>query len=152
MASLINIALVAVLAVLGYFIGGYLERRHFRSIREREARYQSLMTFTSRTPPPGANDNCTLVAGNVVISIDYFKRLAAGLRGIVGGRVGAYETLVDRARREAVLRMKEDARQKNVNLVFGVRLETSSISKGASKQLGMVEVYAYGTGVFVNPE
>lgn len=147
----ITLSFVAIFAVLGYVIGGRIEQRHFRSIREREARYQSLLTYSSRLVPPTASGSCTLVDGNVVISIDYFKRLAAGLRGIIGGRVGAYETLVDRARREALLRMKEDALRKNVDMVFGVRLETSSISKGGGNQLGMVEVYAYGTGVRAQP-
>ncbi|MFT6733724.1 MAG: hypothetical protein ACJAS9_001914 [Polaribacter sp.] len=39
--------------------------------------------------------------------MDYFKRFLAGLRNIFGGRVVTYESLVDRARREAILRMKE---------------------------------------------
>ena len=47
-----------------------------------------------------------LVQGSAVISIDYFKRMLAALRNIVGGEVKSYETLVDRARREATLRMK----------------------------------------------
>ena len=149
----LNISLVVLFAILGYVIGGFLERRHFRSIREREASYSSLLTFNSRQLPDSVSINdCTLVGGNVVISIDYFKRLAAGLRGILGGRIGAYETLVDRARREALLRMKEDAMRKNLTMVFGVRLETSSIAKGSQGQLGMVEVYAYGTGVAVPAE
>ncbi|MCI5128213.1 MAG: hypothetical protein D3907_06860, partial [Candidatus Electrothrix sp. AUS3] len=33
----------------------------------------------------------------------YFKRIVAGLRNIFGGNVQSYETLVDRARREAVI-------------------------------------------------
>ena len=160
MINLLNLGFVVLFAVLGYLIGGYLERRHFRSIRDREAKYQGILTFNNRQLPEAlavsasgseaGTNSCDFVSGNVVISIDYFKRLAAGLRGLIGGRVGAYETLVDRARREALLRMKEDAMAKNLNMVFGVRLETSSIAKGSSGQLGMVEVFAYGTGVSVN--
>jgi uncharacterized protein YbjQ (UPF0145 family) len=47
------------------------------------------------------------VSGSVVVSVDYFKRFLAGLRTLVGGRVTSYETLLDRARREAILRCKE---------------------------------------------
>ena len=50
-----------------------------------------------------------LVNGSTVVSNDYFKRLLAILRNIFGGRVKAYESLLDRARREAVLRMKDEA-------------------------------------------
>jgi uncharacterized protein YbjQ (UPF0145 family) len=143
-----QLGIVVVLAILGYLFGSAAERRHFASIREREQRYSELLTFSTRTlPTDPAPATCGLVSGNVVISIDYFKRLTAGLRGIIGGRVTAFETLVDRARREALLRLKEDAHSQGMSMVFNVRLETSSISKGNSKQLGTIEVYAYGTGV-----
>ena len=89
---------------------------------------------------------CSLVSGSVVISVDYFKRILAGLRNIFGGNVQSYETLVDRARREAVLRMKESC--PDADYVLNLRLETSSIFKGKRKQVGSVEVLAYGTAVY----
>ena len=94
---------------------------------------------------------CDLVAGNVVVSIDYFKQVAAGLRSLIGGRVSAYETLLERARREAILRMKEDAINKGADAVFNVKLETSSITKGRRQQIGCVEIYAYGTAIITQP-
>ena len=66
---------------------------------------------------------------------------------IVGGRVTSYENLIDRARREAVLRMKEKAKTLGANYVFNVKMETSSISKGKRESIGSVEVLAYGTAV-----
>ena len=87
------------------------------------------------------------VQGNVVISVDYFKRLSAGLRSLLGGRVGAYESLVDRARREAILRMKRNAQEQGANHIFNVKLETSSITKGGRGQIGAVEMFAYGTAL-----
>jgi uncharacterized protein YbjQ (UPF0145 family) len=87
-----------------------------------------------------------LVAGSVVISVDYFKRILAGLRAIVGGRIQSYETLLDRARREAVLRMKEQVR--STDMILNLRIETSSISKGRrQKSVGTVEALAYGTAI-----
>ena len=91
--------------------------------------------------------DCTLVGGNVVISVDYFKRVVAGLRTIVGGRITTYESLLERARREAILRMKEDAKAKGARFVVNVKLETASITKGRQQQVGAVEVYAYGTAL-----
>ena len=88
-----------------------------------------------------------MVQGNVVISIDYFKRFLAGLRMIFGGRIRAYESLVDRARREALLRMRRAARDMGAAYVFNVRMETASISKGANNAIGSVEVVAYGTAI-----
>ena len=89
---------------------------------------------------------CRLVNGSVVISIDYFKRFLASLINIFGGNIGAYETLLDRARREAILRMKEDAN--DASEIINIRIETSSISKNSTKNVGTVEVLAYGTAIY----
>ena len=53
-----------------------------------------------------------LVSGSAVISVDYFKRILFSLRNIFGGNVKSYESLLERARREALLRMKELARER----------------------------------------
>ena len=87
-----------------------------------------------------------LVTGSVVISVDYFKRILAGLRNSFGGPIASYETLVDRARREAILRMKESC--PNATQLINLRIETSSITKGAKQQIGSVEVLAYGTAIY----
>ena len=142
-----DLIIVLALLVIGYGFGSYNEKRHFRSIVQREEALQALQTFSTRHLPADASGDACLVAGNVVISIDYFKKVSAGLRGLIGGRVGAYESLVERARREAILRMKLDAQQRGVQAIFNVKLETSSITKGTKGQVGAVEVLAYGTGL-----
>ncbi len=142
----IELIVVVVLAVLGYVFGQLAERRHFASIRRREREYAELLTFSERRPPPGRWQTA-LVGGNVVVSVDYFKRLAAGLRALIGGRVSVYESLLERARREAILRMKEDALTRNAVMIMCVRLETASITKGKGDQISSVEVYAYGTAL-----
>ena len=95
-----------------------------------------------RRPP-----DTLLVSGNVVISVDYFKRFAAGVAGVFGGRIRYYESLLERGRREAILRMREAAANRGAQAVFNVKLETASVSKGASKTIGSIEVLAYGTAV-----
>ena len=55
--------------------------------------------------------------------------------------------LVDRGRREAILRMKEQCA--DADLIVNLRIETSRISKGAKRRsLGTVEVFAYGTALW----
>ncbi len=145
---MIDILIVVVLLVLGFTFGTRADRRHYRSIREREAALGEVLVFSARLPPdPGRARDSRLVAGNVVVSVDYFKAFVAGLRGLVGGRVTSYEGLLDRARREAILRMKEDARPLGPCKIFNVKFETSSISRGGRDALGTVEVLAYGTAV-----
>ncbi len=136
------------LLLLGYVFGKMNEARHYRSIKKREQALMNLATTSSKVTL-GRQDNITrreLVTGNVVISVDYFKRMLAGLRNLFGGSVQAYETLVDRARREAVLRMKESCQ--NADEVINLRIETSSISKGNGNSIGSVEVLAYATALY----
>jgi uncharacterized protein YbjQ (UPF0145 family) len=136
-----------VLLALGYGFGRHAESRHYKSIIKRENQLRGIPAVAVKVPPLGRPYAAALVCGNVVISVDYFKRFLAGLRNLFGGRVTAYETLLDRARREAILRMKEQAAEKGAKLIFNVKLTTSSISQGKRGQIGSVEVLAYGTAL-----
>ena len=141
------IALVILLAV-GYVFGRIAELHHYKSIIRREQKYRNVVAIASKIPPIGEQlDASILVSGSVVISVDYFKRFLAGLRSLVGGRIVAYESLLDRARREALLRMKEEACKVGADKVFNIKLETSSISKNARGGIGSIEVLAYGTAL-----
>ncbi len=135
--------------VLGYVFGKLAEGRHYRSIHAREEILVRLPTTSCKKPMKTSTpiSHAELVHGHVVISIDYFKRLLAGLRNFFGGGVRSYETLLDRARREAVLRLKESC--PTANEILNLRIETSSISKGGSgDRVGSVEVLAYGTAIY----
>ncbi len=147
-----NLIVLLVLMTLGYIFGQAAERRHYKSIYRREQALIDLPTTSSKFPmgvvPSTEIKEAYLVHGSVVISVDYFKRVVAGLRSFFGGGVRSYETLVDRARREAILRLKEscaDAQQ-----IINLRIETSSIHKGRKNQIGSVEVLAYGTAIYLH--
>lgn len=142
-----QIAITLVLLSLGYFFGRHAEKKHYKSIIEREQAMNALPAMASRFPPAGEKFEQTLVAGSVVIANDYFKTFAAGLRNLFGGKVSSYETLLDRARREAILRMKEQAQAIQADYVFNVKYETASISKGKRNKMPMIEVLAYGTAL-----
>ncbi|MDH3465380.1 MAG: YbjQ family protein [Gammaproteobacteria bacterium] len=144
----IDLIVVVILLILGYGFGRHAERRHYQSIIRREKEMQGMLTFSTKMPPQDLRiSNARLVGGNVVISVDYFKRFVSGLRGLIGGRMKTYETLLDRARREAILRMKAEAQELGAGMIFNVKMETASISKGAKDAIGSVEVYAYGTAI-----
>ena len=143
-----DILLIIVFLMLGYGFGQLAERKHYRSIRQRESQLNDILIFSAKTPPADWNiDSSELVQGNVVVSVDYFKRFLFSLRNIFGGRVEAYETLIDRGRREAILRMKQQAQVMNSQVIFNIKFETSSISRGVSSRMGSVEVFAYGTAI-----
>jgi len=142
-----NLIILAVLISCGYFFGRHAEKKHYRSIVERENALISLPITSSRHVMILREiDSSRLVLGGVVISVDYFKRILAGLRNIFGGNVRSYETLLDRARREAVLRLRESCL--DADEIINLRIETSSISKGGDSKIGCVEVLAYATAIY----
>jgi len=135
-----------VLLAVGFVFGRMAEANHFRSLNQREQDL-AYITLTSTKKLPDGYRASAFVTGNVVISIDYFKRIAAALRGLVGGQIKSYATLLERARREAVLRMKEQAAAQGARHIANVRIETSSVFKNAKTGAGSLEVYAYGTAL-----
>ncbi len=151
-----QIILLIGLPFLGFIFGAIAESRHYTSIREREKRFINLPAVNvkkmSQTEQDQKNiEKAALVQGSVVVSIDYFKRILAGLRNFFGGRVGAYETLVDRARREAILRMKESC--PSADIILNTRIETSAIGQTSNRGVvGSIEAIAYGTAIFYAPE
>ncbi len=149
---LFGLGATVALLVLGFVAGSIAERRHYASIRQRERDLLRLPALTFEAPSTWTVRRGALVAGSVVVSLDYFKRFLAGLKSLIGGRLRSYETLLDRARREAVLRMKEDARRRGFDAVANVRLETSSIASARRNGKGVtgLEVLAFGTAVAVD--
>ncbi|MGC9502654.1 YbjQ family protein [Baaleninema sp.] len=99
-------------------------------------------------PLPNAR-HTMLFVGIVVISSDYFKTFMMYFRNLIGGQVVAYESLLDRGRREALLRVKEQAIQWGAREILNVRYETSEVGGGFPERGGPVsiEVIAYGTGI-----
>ena len=146
----INFGLPVLILIIAYITGNMIEKRHFESIRRRESDARGFPVVSFRTMPDDWNvGSSTLVSGNVVVSLDYFKRIIAGLKGLVGGRIKTYEPLLDRARREAVLRMTESARTQGYDAVINVRLETSRLANARRDGKGTagVEMLAFGTAI-----
>ena len=150
MEVVVQIGVFVVLLAIGWFAGRANEKRHFRELATIEATLRDILVFNERRPPADVQFRSgTLVVGSVVIAEDYFKRIAAGLRSLVGGRLTVYESLFDRGRREAVVRMKEEARSLGATMIFNVRFETSSLSEDRSGRSPMfsAEFIAYGTAL-----
>ena len=84
-----------------------------------------------------------LIESNVVIANDYFKYVIAQIQNFFGGRLTTYESVVDRARREAIVRLKQKAVDVGANQIMGLRLSTTELGMEG----GMVEVFAYGTAI-----
>lgn len=142
-----QIIITIILVALGYLFGRRAEKKHYTNLIQREKKMNQLPALASRMPPTDGNYDQALVSGSVVIANDYFKSFVSGLRNLFGGKIRTYETLLDRARREAVLRMKEQAKALGAEMVFNVKYETSNISGQYSRKLPIIEVHAYGTAL-----
>lgn len=150
--GLVYTFLAGVMLIAAFLVGELIERRHFASLREREVELKDLPTVTlERLPVPVGweHHEAGLVAGHVVISVDHFKRFVAGLRQLFGGQIRTYETLMDRARREAILRMKQEAAGRGYHAIINLRLESSRLASSGRKGKGTagVEVLAFATGI-----
>ncbi len=145
-----ELVIIIILIIIGFMAGTWAETRHYRSIAHWEKLFLRLPAVTAKNMLDQnlEIEKAEMVSGSVVISIDYFKRFLAGLRNLFGGEVKSYESLVDRARREAIIRMKKKAGGQ-ADIILNLRIETSAIGKNANrdKSIGSVEALAYGTAV-----
>jgi uncharacterized protein YbjQ (UPF0145 family) len=121
----------------GYIIGTKREKLHIQSLQRREERSKELPVLSTRKLSKDYQ-HVQLFMGSVVIGQDYFKHFVTSIVNLVGGRVTSYETLLDRARREATLRMKEKALRWGAQEVTCIRIETSKMAQAA-------EVLVYAT-------
>lgn len=146
-----DLILVLTLLLLGFAFGHYLEAVHYKSIMAREDKTLNQVCLTDKKAYRDLNiASAKLTTGSAVIAIDYFKKILFGLRNVFGGEGKSYSSLIDRARREAILRMKEA--EPTADLFLNVRLETFSISKGVQGNIAAVEMFAYGTAVWLSNE
>lgn len=147
MGVLIQLGMVAGLLLLGFVAGRIAEKRHYARIIKAEKSLLSLPATATRLPPQDQSHQQVLVSGNIVVANDYFKFFTASLKTLFGGRLNSYESLLDRGRREALVRMKQKAKAMDATLVFNVKYVTTNLSAGEQNRMGTLEVLAYGTAL-----
>ncbi len=84
-----------------------------------------------------------IVHGEAILGANIFKDLFAGIRDIVGGRSGAYEQELAKARTIAMEEMAASAAQLGADAVIGIDLDYETVGQGGS----MLMVTASGTAV-----
>ena len=131
--------------VAGYVIGRSRERAHFDALDAKEYELQHLVVH-DLDDLEGRDDvtAAVIVFGESVVASDYYKTFASSLRGIVGGEVKSLGTMLTRARRQAIVRMLEEAQARGAHSVINVRLETTDVGGGRAP---FSEVVAYGTAL-----
>lgn len=81
-----------------------------------------------------------VVVGEAILGANIFRDLFAGITDIIGGRSGAYEEELGKARKVALEEMQDRARALGGNAVVGVDLDYEVINN-------MLMVSASGTAV-----
>lgn len=104
-----------------------------------------IVTTTSTLQNREILDYKGLVTGEAILGANIFKDLFAGIRDIVGGRSGAYEAELAKARTIALDEMQQNAARLGANAVIGVDLDYETVGQNGS----MLMVTATGTAVLV---
>ena len=86
-----------------------------------------------------------IATGEVIVGANMFRDLFASIRDIVGGRSGAYEDVLARARKQALAELQAEAEKLGGNAVIGVDLDYEVLGSNGS----MLMVSCTGTAVTV---
>jgi uncharacterized protein YbjQ (UPF0145 family) len=86
-----------------------------------------------------------VVSGNAVLGTNIFRDIFAGIKDIVGGRMGQYEDVLEKAQELAIEEMKEKAEKLGANAIIGVNISFNTIGQASS----MLMVNVVGTAVLI---
>lgn len=104
-----------------------------------------ILTTTASIEGKSIVDYRGIVNGEAILGANLFRDLFAGLRDIVGGRSGAYEKELRRAREIAFDEVRAAAAELGANAVVGIDIDYEVVGdKGA-----MLMVCVSGTAVTV---
>jgi uncharacterized protein YbjQ (UPF0145 family) len=104
-----------------------------------------IVTTTPTVEGKKINNYLGIVTGEAIMGANIFRDLFAGVRDIIGGRSGAYEEELGRAREIALQEMQDEAQKRGANAVVGVDLDYEVLGSNGS----MLMVTASGTAVQV---
>ncbi|HTU10422.1 MAG TPA: heavy metal-binding domain-containing protein [Allosphingosinicella sp.] len=102
-----------------------------------------ILTTTSTLDGRPVSQYLGVVTGEVIVGANIFKDLFAGVRDIVGGRSGAYESSLREARQQAFAEAEEEARALGADAVIGIDIDYEVLGSGGS----MLMVTVSGTAV-----
>lgn len=144
-----EILILLIIVGVTYVTGTIIEKRHYKDIIKREIALIKKPIINAGAKTWNSKKKIKkieLVTGEVVISGDYFKNFAATLKSFFGGRLTTYESVLDRGRREAILRMRENA--KDANFIINAKIESVMINDYyTNNSVPQCAIIAYGTAI-----
>jgi uncharacterized protein YbjQ (UPF0145 family) len=144
----IPIFIALVVFIIPMISGRIIEQKHFKELERREGALKGkVLIHNKKYPTMEQPSGSFLVAGEVCIGADRFKTWLAKWRQLVGGRMGSLAPVIERARREATLRMVESAVKQGCTEVGNIRFTTANLRWNAKQQKELlISVTVYGTG------
>jgi uncharacterized protein YbjQ (UPF0145 family) len=142
---LISYGWPVLLLTTGWAIGRINIRNHLKRLDAQTEALSDIRLHNIKYKPGGPfpiAEDSFLVTGSLVLSIDVFRQLIAGFMQITGGDVKNYSELLERGRRDALLRLKANAQQKGAQDIYNIKVQSAAISGSRS-----IEILAYGTAV-----
>lgn len=86
-----------------------------------------------------------IVTGEAILGANIFKDIFASIRDIVGGRSGAYEKELRKARVIAFAELEQEAKKLGANAIVGIDIDYETVGSNGS----MLMVTVTGTAVWV---
>ncbi|WP_424244904.1 uncharacterized protein YbjQ (UPF0145 family) [Elusimicrobium posterum] len=147
-----ELIIVVIALIVAYTTGTMIEKAHYKDIIEREKKLLNLPIVSFQREDVLNKERkvkeVKLVSACVVVSADYFKLMASSLKSFFGGRLTVLESVIDRSRREAVLRLREQSPDSHI--ILNLRLQDIAMNVPNSKNQGgnlKSAVIAYGTAI-----
>jgi uncharacterized protein YbjQ (UPF0145 family) len=101
-----------------------------------------ILTTTPGVDNRSITDYLGVVTGEAILGANIVRDLFAGVRDIVGGRSGAYEEELRKAREIALREMEAEASSRGADAIVGIDLDYETVGNGS-----MLMVSASGTAV-----
>jgi uncharacterized protein YbjQ (UPF0145 family) len=102
-----------------------------------------LLSTTPHIEGKSISDYKGIVVGEAILGTNIFRDMFVGIRDIVGGRSGAYEKELAKAREIAFSELQERATELGASAVVGIDIDYEAVGKGGC----MLMVSVSGTAV-----
>lgn len=148
-----DIIILTAILVVTYITGSMVEKRHFKKIKQREIaliRKPIVSYGLKEWDSKRKIRKVELVTGEVVVGVDYFKLFVASLKGLFGGRLITFESVLDRGRREAILRMREKA--VGANFIINARVDTVMLNDLSNRKSFVPQCAMIASGTAITYE
>ncbi|HPY74580.1 MAG: heavy metal-binding domain-containing protein [Planctomycetes bacterium] len=148
---LVVLALISLPFLFMFYIV-HKERKHLSYLEEEGEKYKSIIISTQKSiPEEYQNGTGQLICSEYALGSDKIKYIFSQYKSIFGGEIKSLTKQADRARREALLRLKKEAVRLQADCiinvrVIGINIENPNVASANEKGVGSY-IMAYGTAL-----